>query len=894
MPAFHLSRLVGHRDWVSSAEQRLFALLKTGHPSPVSFSASPMCTSRKQEVKAKPIATAKVAVAVVAPGAGTGINGAVYSEIACSPSFKVDVIGRSRAPYDVYPPCWPQGAPAPNLQSFAEEVVETGAHRNAQVMIFGSRGGQVVLPQMWQAEAQGLVPPVPPAVVINGGCAMNLPTPVYWPDSAVNFLLIGGNDNFRGNLSMEEYVAETRSYVPPSNKTTAILSVNEMTHMPQQSLLRGILRLMLKALVSWKAEGKVPLERLRQMLAFLRQDGWSGRLLYTMAPGAWEDIPFSPRDREKLQVAVPRHIHQEDLGAGDEAKALWKAAMPYKGHRLAQAVKAGFASGRMLRFDMICYQIGHVLTQAPEDEKYGILTCCKDWCCGESGGRIASRALMINEYDHAIKERQNRAGALRAIIKARFMFSAELCRRILVAEFDLQDGGQRKPTMNTVKHCADQIGSDFQVQGHVNDRPGGGSRMGPKVWPAGISDRGRVEYCLIGLRPAPIHYHCQVVFRFRSFVIHALRRVQMLVLLAKVSQTHPLQELEAGATVELLPLSSEAAWHLLRALSIGKRSAEFEVHFAPHAAEEDNRSLRVLARSGPEWVDVSKDWYTGCFVSRSTQGWKLARKLEMDLRDKSAVAVHTFVDALPAALTILQALAAVPGLAAKDHALVCTAAAVDGDSATRLIVHARTPRAWLDPPAKMVEGSFIAYPPGSAASEEDKRVFRNTVHARLQPGTCVAMQCRGPHAAWHALEALALKGLVTAEVEASWVDWQNGEAGGRAIQLIATTGKSWQDFNKTDFQKTALLKAGDQPQVSRLSAAVGAEIHKRGATSIHVFADNIASVHATLKSIASVPVLSKSTGRRVVFVPSLGWASGPDGTKSRRSLRIYTKRLTAS
>ncbi|CAE7550144.1 unnamed protein product [Symbiodinium sp. CCMP2592] len=224
------------------------------------------------------------------------------------------------------------------------------------------------------------------------------------------------------------------------------------------------------------------------------------------------------------------------------------------------------------------------------------------------------------------------------------------------------------------------------------------------------------------------------------------------------------QELEAGATVELLPVSSEAAWHLLRALCIGKRSAEFEVHFAPQEGEEDNRSLRVLARSGPEWVDVSKDWYTGYFVSKSTQGWKLARKLEMDLREKSAVAVHTFVDALPAALTILQALAAVPGLAAKDHALVCTATAVDGDSATRLIVHACTPRAWLDPP-KMAEGSFIAYPPGSAASEEDKRVFRNTVHARLQPGSCVVMQCRGQHAAWHALEALALKGLVTAEVE---------------------------------------------------------------------------------------------------------------------------------
>ncbi|CAE7745765.1 unnamed protein product [Symbiodinium pilosum] len=313
MPAFHLSPLVGHRDWVSSAEQRLFALLKNGQPSPVSFS-SPMCASRRQEVKvkAKPMASSTITVAIVAPGAGTGINGAVYSELARSPSFKVDVIGRSRAPYDVYPPCWPQGAPAPNLQSFAEEVLETGAHRDAQALVFGSRGGQVVLPHMWQAEAQGLIPPVPPAVVINGGCAMNLPTPVFWPDSAVTFLLIGGNDNFRGSLTMEEYVAETRSYVPPGNQTTAILSVNDMTHMPQQSLFRGVLRLMLKALISWKADGKVPLERLRQILAFLRQDGWSGKLLYTTAPSEWEDIPFSPRDREKYQ-AQAGHEREERL-----------------------------------------------------------------------------------------------------------------------------------------------------------------------------------------------------------------------------------------------------------------------------------------------------------------------------------------------------------------------------------------------------------------------------------------------------------------------------------------------------------------------------------------------------------------------------------------------------
>ncbi|CAE7821901.1 unnamed protein product [Symbiodinium sp. CCMP2592] len=102
--------------------------------------------------------------------------------------------------------------------------------------------------------------------------AMKLPTPVRWPESAVSFLLIGGQDNFRGRLSVEDYVAETRSHVPLANKTTAILFVQEMTHMPQQPLLRGVLRLMLKAIASWKVEGKLPLEQFRNILAFLRQE----------------------------------------------------------------------------------------------------------------------------------------------------------------------------------------------------------------------------------------------------------------------------------------------------------------------------------------------------------------------------------------------------------------------------------------------------------------------------------------------------------------------------------------------------------------------------------------------------------------------------------------------
>lgn len=135
-----------------------------------------------QELRVEVTHSDRITVAVIAPGAGTGINGAIYSELGRNPSFKVEVVGRSRAQYDVYPPCWPHGAAPPNLQTFAEEVLETRVHERVRCMVFGSRSGQVVLPQMWQAQAQGVAQAVPPVVVINGGCAMKLPTPKIWPD----------------------------------------------------------------------------------------------------------------------------------------------------------------------------------------------------------------------------------------------------------------------------------------------------------------------------------------------------------------------------------------------------------------------------------------------------------------------------------------------------------------------------------------------------------------------------------------------------------------------------------------------------------------------------------------------------------------------------------------
>lgn len=186
---------------------------------------------------------------------------------------------------------------------------------------------------------------------------MNLPTRVLWPDSAITFMLMGGNDNFRGNFSHEAYVEETRRWVPRTNRSTAILYVNEMEHMPQTHLLGAILKHMLRALMSWKSTARPPLEGFRRVLVALSQDGWSGRLLYTSNPGAWEDIKFSRFEVGRLPAPTsPEHKTYgteppPEFTSHDELKALWRAAslaaaggqVPYApggGRRLAAVVNA--------------------------------------------------------------------------------------------------------------------------------------------------------------------------------------------------------------------------------------------------------------------------------------------------------------------------------------------------------------------------------------------------------------------------------------------------------------------------------------------------------------------------------------------------------------------------
>jgi hypothetical protein len=231
-----------------------------------------------------------ISVSVVAPGGGTGINSSVYASLGRKDNISLNYLGHSRAPYDRYPESWDEeGGPPPNLETFALDVVAQNRLDNVDCLVAGSRGGQVVLPTLWKMMGVD----VPPAVVMNGGCAMSLPSPVQWPEDAVTFLLLGGHDYFKGQRTIGEYLEDTQRRVPRANATTAILLVHEMTHMPQAPLLAAILYRMIRAVTSWKSSGCVPFDSFRTILTSLLKGGWSGMLSFKTAPGdGWEIESF--------------------------------------------------------------------------------------------------------------------------------------------------------------------------------------------------------------------------------------------------------------------------------------------------------------------------------------------------------------------------------------------------------------------------------------------------------------------------------------------------------------------------------------------------------------------------------------------------------------------------
>ncbi|CAE7825959.1 rnf141 [Symbiodinium sp. CCMP2592] len=229
---------------------------------------------------------------IVAPGAGVKTLGARFRALGAEPGFQVEVAGRKGVLYDRYPECWDTGAGAPNLRTFGEDLVRMGIHRRADCLIFGSRGGQVVLPLMWSA----LGDEVPPSVVVNGGCAMQLPGPVVrWPHRAVTVMLLGGQDFFRGNLSAEEYMMRTCQCVGPSNTTTAFFYVPEMKHMPQDAVIQATLGCLVEAALDWSKGGLTAvMKHLGEAQEALIRIGFGGVLRFTTQSG-WQEQRFGPQ-----------------------------------------------------------------------------------------------------------------------------------------------------------------------------------------------------------------------------------------------------------------------------------------------------------------------------------------------------------------------------------------------------------------------------------------------------------------------------------------------------------------------------------------------------------------------------------------------------------------------
>mmetsp|Transcript_82705 Transcript_82705/g.258234 ORF Transcript_82705/g.258234 Transcript_82705/m.258234 type:complete len:238 (-) Transcript_82705:11-724(-) len=105
----------------------------------------------------------------------------------------------------------------------------------------------------------------------------------------------------------------------------------------------------------------------------------------------------------------------------------------------------------------------------------------------------------------------------------------------------------------------------------------------------------------------------------------------------------------------------------------------------------------------------------------------------------------------------------------------------------------------------------------------------------------------------------------------------------RTLRLRALPGRRWPEFNATDFSTTRLLKVAATTQARPLAAAVGSEVRRLGAASVHAFMDDKVAVSTALKALALVP--QEHGGQRVFFVPSFGHV------KRGSTLRLHVQPL---
>lgn len=225
----------------------------------------------------------KKTIQVFGPGGGSFQNRHAYQAIDLDPRFAVQIVGytfHSGAPYDRYP----DGTPGQNHHTFAQSVIDGSFHEylsphiqpgmpfmrlpfstpllECSALFFGSRGGQSILPYMWHKLGDAL----PPVVVVNAGPTMaGVTYREFWPQSAVVFLLVCGNDYFSGGIPKQQYLENTLAGVPSYSATTAVLFVRELSHMPDSELMLKVYPEMVKSVIDWKEQGKPNIDRFKKL-----------------------------------------------------------------------------------------------------------------------------------------------------------------------------------------------------------------------------------------------------------------------------------------------------------------------------------------------------------------------------------------------------------------------------------------------------------------------------------------------------------------------------------------------------------------------------------------------------------------------------------------------------
>lgn len=360
-----------------------------------------------------------------------------------------------------------------------------------------------------------------------------------------------------------------------------------------------------------------------------------------------------------------------------------------------------------------------------------------------------------------------------------------------------------------------------------------------------------------------------------------------------------------GIEVELNPIGDAAMWHSLRALSADQGASQFRVSWLSKAASSGNSSgdnrQQILIRAAPSSMlsngaraeFSTEDLENGYFVSNSTNGKQLAKKLEIELREQNQITLHTYADATYASGAIVRALATVPSLRAGGFlslpGMYCWAGGVQraGESIPRIVVHARMDSLGLANGDHAKD--FIAYPPGANADGDEVSRFMRTVSSRIAGGRVVSMECRGKDAVLRSIAALASVRNYVAEFGVGWSESSlkaDCFANSRVLRVRARRGVTWSQFNSTKFPSTKLLRVADDTEVMKLARTLGVEARLHGGAAVHVRIDQKEVISKVVKALASVPAADK--GQRVACVPS--WVSSRHGgDQGSRLLRFYVR-----